>query len=340
MSENSNIEWTTHTFNGWIGCTKVSPGCAHCYAEKSTRARVLRAGGKETWGRGQPRDRTKTWHEPVKWDRKYQRQIAEWNMNALENHGVPTLPRPVRPKVFCASLSDWLDDEVPVEWLADLMVLVNQTQNLEWQLLSKRPGNWRDRINAAAVILHERGDVGAGSAGDMLVGWDQGQYPENVAIGTTIEDQPRLLMRHRDFMEIPARIHFWSSEPLLGELDVADQWKLYGKPDWVIGGGESGSEARPMHPRWARSLQRQCQEAAVPFFFKQWGDWAPGNDGPGGDLYPIDRTDIESGMFDYNDRFNGGGPNPFRQTMDRVGKKKAGRLLDGVEHNGQPAWRP
>lgn len=95
------------------------------------------------------------------------------------------------------------------------------------------------------------------------------------------------------------------------------------------GGGESGRHARPMHPDWARDLRDQCVDTGVPFFFKQWGEWAPGNDCAGGDLYGLDRSGIKSGMFTYNGDWCGGGPNPFRQTMDRVGKAAAGRILDG-----------
>ena len=107
--------------------------------------------------------------------------------------------------------------------------------------------------------------------------------------------------------------------------------------DWVVAGGESGKEARPSHPDWFRHLRDECRVAGVPFFFKQWGEWAPGNDGPGGDLYPRDRTKVASGMFTYTDAWTPGGPNAFRQTMDRIGKRAGGRLLDGRTWEEYPA---
>jgi protein gp37 len=106
--------------------------------------------------------------------------------------------------------------------------------------------------------------------------------------------------------------------------------------DWIIVGGESGHGARPMHQGWARSLRDQCTEGGVPFLFKQWGEWAPGNEGAGGDLFARDRTKCASGFFTYNNDWIGNGPNPFRQTMDRIGKKAAGRHLDGRTHDEFP----
>ena len=136
---------------------------------------------------------------------------------------------------------------------------------------------------------------------------------------------------------------------MLGPVDLRDPPNDIGEPrysyldreldsriEWIIAGGESGPNARPMHPDWVRALRDQCAAAGVPLHFNQWGEWAPGNGGPGGDLYPRDRTKLESGMFTYSGVWTPGGPNSFRQTMDRVGTKAAGRLLDGVEHNGVP----
>jgi protein gp37 len=106
--------------------------------------------------------------------------------------------------------------------------------------------------------------------------------------------------------------------------------------DWVIVGGESGRGARPMHPAWARLLRDQCEAAGVVYFFKQWGEWAPGNGRAGSDLLERERSRIESRFFDYNDGWNSSGPDASRQTMDRIGKKAAGRELDGQVHNSSP----
>lgn len=118
MAEQSAISWTDATFNPWIGCTKVSPGCDHCYAERDNNRRKWVEG----WGTGVPRRRTKTWSEPVKWNRK-----------AIETG--------YRPRVFCASLSDVFDNEVDQAWRNELWTLIEDTTCLRWMLLTKRIGN-------------------------------------------------------------------------------------------------------------------------------------------------------------------------------------------------------
>ena len=140
-------------------------------------------------------------------------------------------------------------------------------------------------------------------------------------------------------------MRFLSLEPLLGPVYLYDWIGPWGDPhelqapptlDGVFVGGESGRHARPMHPDWARSLRDQCAAAGVAFHFKQWGEWSPGNSGAGGDLLERDRRKIQSSFFDYNGHWNPSGPNPFRQTMDRIGKKAAGRELDGQFHDDFP----
>jgi protein gp37 len=118
MGEVTSISWTDHTFNPWIGCTKVSPACDHCYAERDNGRRGWVAG----WGPGVPRRRTKTWGDPLKWNRR------------AEVTGY-------RPRVFCASLADVFDNEVNPSWRADLWALIKATPNLHWMLLTKRIGN-------------------------------------------------------------------------------------------------------------------------------------------------------------------------------------------------------
>jgi len=274
MAENSKIEWCDHTFNPWRGCTKVSPGCANCYAETLSHRNPAVLG---EWGPGRPRVRAAIaqWLLPLKWDR----QAGDYrNMTGY------------RPRVFCASLADWLDDEVPVAWLADLLALILRTPNLDWLLLTKRPQLWRRRINAAMVELDERGENIDSCA---LTEWIAGMPPANVWIGTSVEDQTRADERIPHLLRIPAKVRFLSCEPLLGPVDLtAVRWDAglgyfgdcmgpdhipHGRPDdaprihWVIAGGESGPDARPMHPDWVRSLRDQCAEAGVSFFMKQMG---------------------------------------------------------------------
>ena len=322
MGENSKIEWTTHTFNPWIGCTQVSPGCVNCYAETQDKFRKWTPDG---WGKGKPRRRT----EPGNWNK-----VRKWNHDALEDvddalHDWSDDPvkLPPRPRVFCASLADWLDEEVPTEWLADLLVLIHETPALDWLLLSKRPENWHPRMEQAILHLSDkREDKTAQEVKDWLMAWvTEKKPPHNVWIGTTVEDQLRHHRRMPVFMKIPAVVRFLSCEPLLGPVKLWPEcFRLKeGKALWVICGGESGPDARPMHPEWARSLRDQCQVAGVPFLFKQWGEWAPQFDADGQPLTYVIRgkehtfPDMPEGEED-----------PFSAVI-KVGKAAAGRLLDG-----------
>lgn len=335
--KNSNIEWCDHTFNPWEGCTKVSPGCANCYAEN----RNARFGGGTAvnWGKGAPRRRTsvQNWNHPVKWNEE-----AAWE-DSLRIVGAP------RPRVFCASLADWLDDEVPIEWLADLLDLIRRTPHLDWLLLTKRPENWSTRISAATDNLIDRG-----IENHWVFDWFVlHKTPANVWIGTTVEDQARAYERIPALLDIPARVRFLSCEPLLGPVKIATNYWLtgqgrrqdkslapvgtYPRIDWVICGGESGPKARPMHPEWARGLRDQCAHAGVPFLFKQWGEWLPGShveNAPDHDPQCITKIAMDGTVASSTHM-------PFEKrdgmkTICLVGKKIAGSLLDGIEHNGFP----
>ena len=286
--ENSHIPWTTHTFNPWEGCTMCSPGCFNCYA----LARNKRFADGANWGKGAPRRRTEpdNWKKPLKWNRE------------AEASGE-------RPRVFCASLADWLDDEVPIEWLADLLDLIRRTPNLDWLLLTKRPQNWEDRIEAVLRIENHpdpRKLAAQVETRGWLIQWIKkaanygGSAPNNVWVGTTVEDQIRADERILILFTIPARMRFLSCEPLLGPVDLNKAAWGQGKTrpseeitsrmlaprgqkswdhgftplraiDWVIAGGESGAGARPMDEAWALDLRDQCGAAGTVFHFKQWG---------------------------------------------------------------------
>lgn len=268
MAEGSKIQWTTHTFNPWTGCTKVSPGCANCYAEGwSKRSGIVK------WGKGEPRRRTSesNWREPLKWNR-----LAE---------GAPE-----RPRVFCASLADWLDDEVPIEWLADMLKVIADTPHLDWLLLTKRPENWRSRLGDDDSGVFGYATDTSNSSMPGSYGWDlmefvgswlNGTPPKNVWIGTTVENQEMADKRIPLLRSIPATVRFLSCEPLLGPTNLPVSWL---EPDseestelvfqgihWVIAGGESGPKARAASIDWFRSLRIQCRETNTAFFMKQLG---------------------------------------------------------------------
>lgn len=268
MGYYTSISWTDHTFNPWEGCTKVSPGCTNCYTE----ARNNRFGG-GNWGKGKPRRRTSAsnWKQPLRWQR-----IQE------DGEGYP------RPRVFCASLADWLDDEVPIAWLADLLKLIHDTPNLDWLLLTKRPENWRDRINGAGDVLGDKDgaiwpDTSENDLWWWVQNWLEGQAPKNVWVGTSVEDQKRADERIPELLKIPAQVRFLSCEPLLEKVDL---WSArfaspsaghvsafdWGKGvNWVIIGGESGHGARLFDVDWARNLIEQCHAAEAAVFVKQLG---------------------------------------------------------------------
>lgn len=267
----SSIQWTDYTFNPWIGCRKVAPECANCYAETLDRNRyskTLAPGTKEKpvshWGSG-PRHRTKTWGEPLKWDRKA-RLAKEFYMAAIADPELrPNVLPYVRPRVFCASLADWLDDEnVPIEWFADLLKLIYDTPNLDWLLLTKRPQNWKPRLKGVMRLFEDDPKITLATLPKeyhLAVNWACGDAPPNVWIGVSQgADQAAALA-------IPARIHFLSCEPMLKPLDTTHA----GRFDWIIFGGESGSKARPVDIDWIRCGVQGCRQWGVAPFVKQLG---------------------------------------------------------------------
>lgn len=250
MGEATKIEWAHHTFNPWRGCTHVSPGCEHCYAE--TLANRF-PGTHGTWGAGGTRvvSADAYWRQPLKWDRA----AAE----AGERH-----------RVFCASLADVFEDRPDlVEPRLRLFSLIADTRNLDWLLLTKRPENALRFFEVAADYM--------GLALADLVPWP------NLWLGTSVEDQRRADERIPHLLACPAAVRFLSCEPLLGPVDldgrtpVGDPWlpsglhPSSGFVDWIIVGGESGPGARPMDLAWARSLVAQGRTAGVPVFVKQLG---------------------------------------------------------------------
>lgn len=311
MAENTKIEWAHHTFNPWIGCTKVGPGCDHCYAEAdfAHRRKVVQ------WGAGQPRKLTadSTWAQPLRWNKEAERLG-------------------VRYRVFCASLADVFDNEVPDSWRIDLLDLIHRTPHLDWLLLTKRIGNAHHMLNTAASNL----------TGGAPTWWNAEAWP-NVWIGATICNPPEAARDIHKLLAVPAARHFLSLEPLLGPVDLGlkpermvtgmdfinnsiENYRESSGIDWVIVGGESGPNARPMHPDWARSLRDQCQAAGVPFMFKQWGEWLPLSHQAAG----ADPEQRQIHVWPDGSTYTGNTlMTPDCAQMSRVGKKAAGRLLDG-----------
>lgn len=264
-----------------------------------------------SWGADKPRVRTSpmTWRQPLKWNGMHQTFVAQ--------HGR-------RQRVFCASLADIFDNAVNPAWRADLFDLIEKTPNLDWLLLTKRIGNVMSMVSEAA---QHRFDL------ECL---EKPRLHDNVWIGATITDRDEMLRDAEKLKIVPARVRFWSVEPMLGDLG---EIPIELMPDWVICGGESGQNARPMHPDWARGLRDQCEAAGVPFLFKQWGEWAPGEN-CGGPPRRAERTaDWWGGKWMFSTltpRASMGMHYDDEPALYRIGKKTAGRHLDGRTHDEFP----
>jgi protein gp37 len=219
MSDQSKIEWTDATWNPIRGCTKISPGCAHCYAE--TFAERFRGVAGHPYEQG--------------FDLKL---IPEKLADPL---------RWARPKrVFVNSMSDLFHRDVSDAYIRAVVHVMTLARWHTYQVLTKRA----DRLQAML-------------AGELREAAEQ----PHLWWGVSVEDRAHGLPRVEQLRAAPAAVRFLSVEPLLEDLGTLDLKGIH----WVIVGGESGAGARPMDPRWVRSIRDQCAEASVPFFFKQWG---------------------------------------------------------------------
>lgn len=316
-----------YTFNPWIGCQKVSPACDSCYAEALMDKRY----GRVQWGPHGNRVRTspENWKKPRSWNRK---AIAAGE----------------RPFVFCASLADVFDNKAPEGARRDLFDLIRECSQLDWLLLTKRPQNIIEMCNEA------------------------GGLPPNAALGTTVEDQQRANLNLPHLLTADEALSpmftFVSCEPLLGPVNLTDIHLGHGltynalRPgevgigsrvhawralSWVITGGETdqgGSLARPSHPQWYRALRDQTAAYGIKFHHKQNGEWVQHHPRPGGDL----GGDVRSGRVrivhatgdsdvEVFEKTGGRNTLPGSVYMEKIGKNKSGRLLDGVEHNEYPS---
>jgi protein gp37 len=229
MAEVTKIEWCHHTWSPWMGCTKVSSACDHCYAEteRDKRYHVVKWGG--------PRVQT---------SEDTRRKPYGWNRKAAEDG--------VRRRVFCLSLGDFWDNQVPVEWRTEALDVIRKCRSLDWLILTKRPQNIRKMLPPD---------------------WSAEGWP-HVWLGVTTKNMVEARRRIPLLLRVPARVHWLSVEPLLEPLDLRP-WLGRGI-DWIIVGGESGTKAaRYMDPEWARDLRDQCRSVRAGFFFKQMTKRAP-----------------------------------------------------------------
>ncbi|MGG1598509.1 DUF5131 family protein [Paenibacillus naphthalenovorans] len=325
MGDKSSIEWTDATWNPVVGCTRVSEGCRNCYAyELHDRRHRAHTAGKKL---------PEQYAKPFKEVQLFPDRLAQpfhWK-------------RPRR--IFVNSLSDLFHDDVPDDFIWSVFEIMAQSPQHTFQVLTKRPQRmaellagryWRnlgtpDRPFFARIIKGEH------RAGDV-------PFLPNVWLGVSVENQRAADERIPLLLQTPAAVRFLSCEPLLGPLNLARVEPkdrndviinslageyyvpftiLDNRPriDWVIVGGESGPNARPIHPDWVRDIRNQCQKAGVSFFFKQWGEWAQVHDlrcnEPGIKGKPWFNFDPDT-------------------SVCKIGKKAAGRLLDGRTWDEMP----
>ena len=341
MADKTGISWADATWNPVVGCAVVSPGCTNCYAMRDA-ARVIRCANGA--------NRASHYEglvEPSKAGPVWTGKVARAPDHILTKPLSWRKPR----RVFVNSMGDLFHESVPDEWIDRVFAIMVLAPQHTFQVLTKRARRMQNycrnvetprRIAEVAFILMMKFDL------DILFG----AWPlPNVWLGVTAEDQTRANERIPDLLATPAALRFVSVEPMLGPVDLrnvspADKYEIDAlngydfdqglvgpRLDWVICGGESGPDARPMHPDWARSLRDQCKAARAPFFFKQWGEWHP--------CQMIDSTCYPMpghAPFDswttpvFDDHPHDG------WNWHRLGARRAGHLLDGREHHEFPVW--
>lgn len=317
MADNTKIEWTDATWNPVNGCSLASPGCTNCYAMKQAHRVPQRRGLTRHTSGGM------VWTGEVRFDEAKLTQPLHWK-------------RPRR--IFVCAHGDLFHDAVPDEWIDRVFAVMALCPQHTFQVLTKRSARMRRYFDGIGPRKPVRAWM---RANDDIE--HQPPFPlPNVWLGVSVEDQRRALERIPDLLATPAAVRWLSCEPLLEEISLRDDsWSTDwmqepGLPgiDWVVAGGESGPGARPMHPDWPRALRDQCAAAGVPFFFKQWGDWAQH---PSGEPVTIRQYNDQIRYIDVTSGQQKRNPTRFSdETMRRIGKRTAGRLLDGIEHNAMP----
>ncbi|MDD9738469.1 phage Gp37/Gp68 family protein [Marinovum sp. SP66] len=349
MADTTKIEWTDATWNPITGCTLVDDGCRNCYAAELAATRLKTHPSRAGLARKNAAGVAKFTGE-VRFNEQWLTQPLGWKKPRM---------------VFVCAHGDLFHESVPNEWIDQVFAVMALSPRHTFQVLTKRPDRAREyllRLSSWRLSFYI-----AAAARDLdkalVMEWLDNHCPPlpNVWLGTSVSDQASADARIPELLATPAAVRFLSAEPLLGPIcltpiqpDPPSPYfaydalrgrevtigKLSGPTiDWIIVGGESGRNARPMHPDWARSLRDQCKHASVAFFFKQWGSWATvyDRDAEDPDWRRCDQVTRETPKGRWLNLEGGHGFHGDRVVrVSQVGKKAAGRLLDGREWSEVP----
>jgi len=319
----TSIEWTDASWNPIVGCTEISPGCANCYAARLAATRL-----RET-----PQYKNLATMTLDKGEFELKERKPRWNGGVrllLERLEEPLHWRKPR-RIFVCDMGDLFHESVDVEAIGMVVQTIAKCPQHTFQILTKRAARMKEIFSGYTEYTT----------------FFKGKPLPNVWLGVSVENQHFADERIPLLLSMPAAVRWISAEPLLGPVDMRVWLNPPPYPigpghwpgiDWVVCGGESGANARPMHPDWARSLRDQCKAAGVPFFFKQWGEWARWEPSLGTDhvqhMAVDGRTGSSPGWVDGYKNIT------ITEPIVKAGKKKAGRLLDGREWNQFPQVAP
>jgi protein gp37 len=341
MAQNSNIDWTDSTWNPIRGCSPVSPGCKNCYAAKV--AQRFSGPGKPFEGLvriNAQGKRTDEWSGKITFAENHLLDPLKWGMVSIEDSGPLTGLNGRRRRIFVNSVSDLFHENVTDEMRDQIFAVMALCPQHVFQVLTKRPQRMAEYFLLGEMARVREAMIGFAASRihldrtkEPMLEWS-GLPLKNVLLGASVENQQWADERRLALQQISdAGWHTMVSyEPALGPVD----FRGWGFLDWLISGGESQAGARPSHPDWHRAARYFALANSIPYFFKQWGEWAPYEAGVNG-------TYKDKHFIDWRGRLCGPHePNPDGLDMrdwDRIVKvkaKKAGHLLDGREHRAFP----
>ncbi len=334
----TKIEWTNETWNPIVGCSKVSPGCDNCYAEKMAGRLAEIALAKGT---------------PSCLD-YYVDAAPFWRWKGKAYLVDEAIDKPIHWKkprmIFVCSMGDLFHESVPFEWIDQVFTVMAYASRHTFQVLTKRPERMLEYVNSKDTRARLSDSILNASypiKGNIYDPREKYGWPlQNVWMGVTAENQEQANKRIPKLLATEASLRFVSIEPMLESVDLYP-WldELVGPGDsclsdwaeglnWVICGGESGNNARAMHPDWVRSIRDQCKKYGVPFFFKQWGEFIPS--------YSAGMN--SESLYQWMQKFGNAWVKrsfkfPDGMVVVKVGKKQAGSKLDEIEHKQIPSWK-